>query len=87
MKDLRLITITLAMMTFVACGPIQRTRQSEDTPVRTPETENLLINLKKVSARGFMFGHHDDTNYGICEERLWRLSCSYKFRLGTYRTG
>ena len=65
MKDLRLITITLAMMTFVACGPIQRTRQSEDTPVRTPETENLLINLKKVSARGFMFGHHDDTNYGI----------------------
>ncbi len=47
MKDLRLITITLAMMTFVACGPIQRTRQSEDTPVRTPETENLLINLKK----------------------------------------
>lgn len=51
MKDLRLITITLAMMTFVACGPIQRTRQSEDTPVRTPETENLLINLKSISSR------------------------------------
>ena len=53
------------MMAFAACGPTQKTRPSEETPVRTPETENLLANLKKVSSRGFMFGHHDDTNYGI----------------------
>lgn len=65
MKDLRLLTIASAMMAFAACGPTQKTRSSEETPVRTPETENLLVNLKKVSSRGFMFGHHDDTNYGI----------------------
>ena len=87
MKDLRLITITLAMMTFVACGPIQRTRQSEDTPVRTPETENLLINLKKVSARGFMFGHHDDTNYGIGWEGDEGRSDVRKEILNQYKRG
>ena len=65
MKDLRLLTIASVMMAFAACGPTQKTRPSEETPVRTPETENLLANLKKVSSRGFMFGHHDDTNYGI----------------------
>ena len=57
MKDLRLLTIALVMMAFAACGPTQKTRPSEETPVRTPETENLLANLKKVSSRGFMFGH------------------------------
>ena len=33
--------------------------------IKSKETNNLLDNLKKVSLRGFMFGHHDDTVYGI----------------------
>lgn len=32
---------------------------------RTPEAENLLKNLKTTSSRGIMFGHQDDTVYGI----------------------
>lgn len=45
--------------------PAQKSQKDEGAPTRTAETEQLLANLKKVSARGFMFGHHDDTNYGI----------------------
>lgn len=33
---------------------------------RTPQTECLLSWLKETAAQGqFMFGHHDDTVYGI----------------------
>lgn len=33
---------------------------------RTPQTENLLASLKEMGAKGrIMFGHHDDTAYGI----------------------
>jgi len=31
----------------------------------TPETQNLLKNLKVISEKGFMFGHQDDPLYGI----------------------
>ena len=34
-------------------------------PVKTSETEQLLLKLKTVPAYGFMFGHHDDPVYGI----------------------
>ena len=37
----------------------------QPAPVRTQETEKLLANLKKISSKGIMFGHHDDTVYGI----------------------
>ncbi|WP_321335183.1 glycosyl hydrolase [uncultured Bacteroides sp.] len=33
--------------------------------LRTPQTQNLLANLKKMPEQGFMFGHHDDPLYGI----------------------
>ena len=65
MKTLRLITMILASNSLMACGPAQKSQKDEGAPTRTAETEQLLANLKKVSARGFMFGHHDDTNYGI----------------------
>lgn len=65
MKTLRLITMILASNSLMACGPAQKSQKDEGAPTRTVETEQLLANLKKVSARGFMFGHHDDTNYGI----------------------
>ncbi len=65
MKTLRLITMILASNSLMACGPAQKSQKDEGAPTRTAETEQLLANLKKVSAHGFMFGHHDDTNYGI----------------------
>ena len=34
-------------------------------PSATRETVNLYRNLKKLSARGFMFGHQDDLAYGV----------------------
>ncbi|MBQ0061843.1 MAG: beta-mannosidase [Bacteroidales bacterium] len=32
---------------------------------RTQRTENLLTNLKAYAGKGYLFGHHDDTVYGI----------------------
>ncbi len=40
-------------------------RQQDVMPKRTAETEYLLQSLKQLPATGFMFGHHDDTSYGI----------------------
>lgn len=57
--------MTLAAGTLVACGSAQKKAAEESTFARTAETETLLTNLKKVSAQGIMFGHHDDTVYGI----------------------
>lgn len=65
MKTFQSLPMILAASCLMACGPSPKSQNSEDSFVRTPETETLLANLKKVSARGFMFGHHDDTNYGI----------------------
>ena len=44
-----------------SCG----TAAEEQTPARTAETENLLCGLKTLPDRGIMYGHHDDTVYGI----------------------
>lgn len=57
--------MALALGTFIACGPAQKTAKNETSPKYTLETANLLANLKKLSSRGIMFGHHDDTVYGI----------------------
>lgn len=57
--------MALALGTFIACGQAQKTSKNETLPKHTQETCNLLANLKKVSSRGIMFGHHDDTVYGI----------------------
>ena len=64
---LKFIAITLAVSALAACSPSKKEKVTDDGSIsaRTPETENLLAHLKKVSSRGFMFGHHDDTNYGI----------------------
>ncbi len=52
---------------LVSCNTSQKEQKDagEETVTRTPETEKLLTNLKETSAQGFMFGHHDDTVYGI----------------------
>ena len=71
---LKFIAITLAVSALAACSPSKKEKVTDDGSIsaRTPETENLLAHLKKVSSRGFMFGHHDDTNYGI---EIGRASC------------
>lgn len=70
MKKNVFMTVAFAMgcLLVTSCGTStkkQSTTDEESVFTRTDETENLLTNLKKVSSRGIMFGHHDDTVYGI----------------------
>lgn len=65
MKKLKCITLIWATTTLIACSPVQKQQNSKSLSRRTTETEKLLANLKKVSSKGVMFGHHDDTVYGI----------------------
>ena len=64
MKKLTMAAALLAAGLLVACNPGKQEQQSENW-TRTPETEKLLANMKKTAAQGIMFGHHDDTVYGI----------------------
>lgn len=66
-KHLTKAAVLLAAGLLVACnsGKKDQKNTEEETWTRTTETEKLLANLKKTSAQGIMFGHHDDTVYGI----------------------
>ena len=55
----------LAVACCTACGSPQKQETTSDATVRTPETEALLAGLKQTASKGIMFGHHDDTLYGI----------------------
>lgn len=46
---------------FVSCNTVSDNSMTE----RTNETQLLLSNLRKIPASGVVFGHHDDTVYGI----------------------
>lgn len=65
MTKFKVIALTLTATALVACGPAKKQSNICPDSVRTAETEILLANLKKIPLKGFMFGHHDDTNYGI----------------------
>lgn len=67
MKNMKLKWGALMMATtlFAACAQPQKKQMNENEWSRTPETERLLTNLKQVTKQGVMFGHHDDTVYGI----------------------
>lgn len=67
MKKLKLTTMILAAGLFAACGSSKKEQAADNgiTSLRTSETETLLANLKKSPLRGVLFGHHDDTVYGI----------------------
>lgn len=66
MRKVGILVAVLASGLLVACISSKKEQKADQTvAVRTPETEKLLINLKKTPAKGFMFGHHDDTVYGI----------------------
>lgn len=51
-------------MVVLSCGKKKADDPLADTG-RTQRTENLLNNLKKLSAEGYLVGHQDDTVYGI----------------------
>lgn len=68
MKKLKTVTVLLAVGMLAACGGTSKKEQTmneETGTTRTQQTERLLANLKDASSRGIMFGHHDDTVYGI----------------------
>ena len=66
MKRLGLVAAVVTTGLLTACSPAKKKQTTlETTTARTQETEALLANLKNVSTKGIMFGHHDDTNYGI----------------------
>ena len=61
------LTIIAAALVFASCGGNQ---QKAADPLaesgRTQRTENLLENLKALTdSTAYLFGHHDDTVYGI----------------------
>lgn len=59
------ITLLFATTLLTACGQSANKQQNSEAAARTPETEALLAGLKQTSSQGIMFGHHDDTLYGI----------------------
>lgn len=66
MKERKIIAAILTVSLLIACGSFQKGKVAEGKSIAcTHETESLLANLKKISSKGIMFGHHDDTVYGI----------------------
>lgn len=60
----KVILFAIAAMVVLSCGKKKADDPLADTG-RTQRTENLLNNLKKLSAEGYLVGHQDDTVYGI----------------------
>ncbi len=66
MKIEKLLSAVLVAGGLTACSPSPKgTAQENDGLARTAATEKLLTNLKGIAAQGTMFGHQDDTVYGI----------------------
>lgn len=59
------LTLAVAILLLTACSEKKASDPLADSG-RTQRTENLLANLKaQADTAGYMFGHHDDTVYGI----------------------
>lgn len=52
-------------LAVTSCGQPKQVSTEKETPRYSPEAETLLTNLKELPNKGYMFGHHDDTAYGI----------------------
>lgn len=66
MKKLLLSSFIFLGLFVASCQQEQKNEDPLAETGRTQRTENLLFSLKKLSAQGkFMFGHHDDTVYGV----------------------
>lgn len=66
MKKFFAITLSAILtLAFVSC----KDKHKADDPLadtgRTQRTENLLTNMKALSEKGYMYGHQDDTMYGV----------------------
>ena len=59
----KLLLSSMLAIGLMSCGQPKQT--TEEAPAKTPEAEALLNNLKSLPQKGYMFGHHDDTAYGI----------------------
>lgn len=59
-------SLLVAAGTFASCGSgAKGDAGGDEASPRTAKTERLLDNLKSSAAKGVMFGHQDDTVYGI----------------------
>lgn len=56
--------LLLLLLTLISCGKKKASDPLADTG-RTQRTENLLINLREITAKGYLFGHQDATLYGV----------------------
>lgn len=65
MNKINIFPVTCLFMILAGCSPVKQKEVETVESYHTVETENLLSNLKKIADKGFMFGHHDDTLYGI----------------------
>lgn len=71
MKILNYLAGLAFIILIAACGNKKNTNQDSGFSAssnRTPETESLLSNLKKIASKGIMFGHQDDPLYGVTWE-------------------
>lgn len=63
MNKLKCIIACMILCCLFSCG-----KKKADDPMgdngRTKRTENLLNNLKEITAQGYLFGHQDATLYG-----------------------
>ena len=62
MKNTKLITM-LCLEALIACSPAKKGQ--EQTSEQVSPRERLIENLRAIPQKGIMFGHHDDTVYGI----------------------
>lgn len=66
-KYIKVYATSIALVAGLAgCRNVSKNAsENSEKRMRTPETENLLSNLKSMPERSVMFGHHDDPLYGI----------------------
>ena len=60
------IILSLAMAAaIVSCNSSKTVDDPLAESGRTQRTENLLANLREISANGYLVGHQDDPVYGV----------------------
>jgi hypothetical protein len=65
-KIMKYLPIAIAAMLFMGCNDNNRAEDPLADSGRTQRTETLLTNLKQLGDSSvYLFGHHDDTVYGI----------------------
>ena len=63
---MKYLPIAIAAMLFMGCNDNNRAEDPLADSGRTQRTETLLTNLKQLGDSSvYLFGHHDDTVYGI----------------------